>query len=188
MRLDRRCVVVDLRIGGWSPVGMDTKSFWARGCKDGIEDAKMGLRMRSCTLQIGSWNEHKSGHFGPPFLANFERLCKNLLLTNYRQNYIQSLVYRRDKYSLSYWLLMQQVLRIASPKLHPHFSWWKFQGQPAQVQALGFDGKTFAGEGKACLVQFCPSNCPLIRTPGAILSWGRWPRVSWATTRKSDFK
>ena len=83
---------------------------------------------------------------------------------------------------------MQQVLSIASPKLHPHFSWWKFQGQPAQVQALGFDGKTFAGEGKACLVQFCPSNCPLIRTPGAILSWGRWPRVSWATTRKPDFK
>ena len=46
MRLNRRCVVVDLPIGNWSPVGIHTESFWAQRCKDEIEDADMGSNMQ----------------------------------------------------------------------------------------------------------------------------------------------
>ena len=61
---------------------------WDCRCKDGLEDAKMGWRMRSCALQIGreAAGTNTSLAISVSSLANFEQLCKNQLPTKYRKN------------------------------------------------------------------------------------------------------
>ena len=136
----------------------------------------MGWRMRSCFLQIGRWavGTNTSLAISVSSLANFERLCKNQLLTKYRKNSLQSTeqtnkvdqhqLLTADALSTEYCLCklafslpLLEFPRTASPS----------------TSSLGFGEKRLQEKRHVCLrynfalvtVHFCPH--------WGILRWGR---------------